>query len=158
MQLRLTRQRFDQPARSEAERQAVSLSRAGLVEDLQRALGSGRLWTAMTHQDQVVGFAMADVVDEMAYLAELAVVPNFGRQGIGKRLVESAIAWARASGFDTLQLVTFAHIPWNAPFYEKLGFSVVDPPEAGTEMAGIMEEERRAGINKSCRVLMRKTL
>ena len=132
--------------------------RVTAIEDLQQARQSGRLWTATSGDGKVIGFAMADVVDDLAYLAELAVLPDFGRRGIGKRLVESVIAWACDSGFSTLRLVTFGHIPWNAPFYEKLGFSTVEPPAPGTEMAEIMEAERRAGIDKSRRVLMQLTL
>jgi GNAT superfamily N-acetyltransferase len=101
---------------------------------------------------------MADVVDSDAYIAEVGVTPEFGGRGIGTRLVEAAIAWARDQGFDAIRLVTFSHLPWNAPFYEKLGFSVVDRPEPGTELAGLMEEERRAGIEITNRVAMLLTL
>lgn len=139
---------------SEADLPQPIRHRVTRAEDLRSALDAGRLWTATTAEGKVVGFALADIVDDTAYLAELAVVPGFGRRGIGRRLVELAIAWARKNGFNALRLVTFSHVPWNAPFYEKLGFSVVDPPEPGTEMAGLMEEERHAGIDKTNRVLM----
>ena len=128
------------------------------TEYLRESLDSGRLWTATTGEGGVVGFAMADVVDGEAYLVEVDVSPEYGRRGIGRDLVQTVIAWARESGFGTLWLITFNHIPWNAPFYEKLGFSTVDRPQPGTELAGLMEEERRAGIDISRRVAMRLTL
>lgn len=132
--------------------------RVTATTDLQNALDAGRLWTAVSAQGQVLGFAMADTVDDEAYLVEVDVLPDFGRRGIGNQLVKTVIAWARESGFNALRLVTFRHIPWNAPFYEKLGFSVVDRPEPGTELAGLMDEERRAGINVVNRVAMLLTL
>lgn len=143
---------------SEADLPLPIRHRVTAAEDLKQAFADGRLWTATTNQDRPVGFALADIVDDVAYLAELAVIPEYGRQGIGRRLVESVIAWARENEFNALRLITFGHIPWNAPFYEKLGFAVVDPPEPGTELAGLMEEERRLGINKSNRAAMLLTL
>jgi GNAT superfamily N-acetyltransferase len=128
--------------------------RVTAAEDLQHALDGGRLWTAVTSEGDIVGFAMADVVDGEAYLVEVDVTPEYGRRGIGSHLVSAVISWAREGGFKALRLITFSHIPWNAAFYEKLGFSVIDRPEPGTELAGLMEVERRAGIDISRRVAM----
>ena len=53
---------------------------------------------------------------------ENPVDPAHGRQGIGTRLVHTVIDWARSRRFENLTLMTFRHLPWNAPFYAKLGF------------------------------------
>lgn len=123
--------------------------------DLREALQENRLWVAMTRDEEITGFAMADIVDGQAYLVEVDVLPDYGRQGIGTKLIGAVLEWARLQGLDSLWLVTFCHLPWNAPFYEKLGFSVVDPAEHGAELASLIEEEARVGINIDNRVAMR---
>jgi len=108
--------------------------------------------------DRTVGFAAASVVDGGGYLDELDVMPEFGRQGIGTGLVMTVVDWARARKFPCLTLITFRHLTWNAPFYEKLGFERMEPARYGRELAGLMEEESRIGINIANRIAMRMVL
>ena len=122
--------------------------------DLRDAFNESRIWVAVPQSGKVVGFALAETVDRQAYLTELDVLPAFGRRGIGSRLVRAVLEWAKGRDFDSLSLITFRHLPWNAPFYEKLGFSMVDSAEHGPELAGLMEEERQVGINMDNRVVM----
>lgn len=52
----------------------------------------------------------------------LMVAERYRRRGIGKRLLEEAVAWARVSGIVKLELHVF---PWNEPaiaLYESFGF------------------------------------
>jgi putative acetyltransferase len=52
----------------------------------------------------------------------LMVAEPFRRQGVGRRLLEEAVAWARASGITKLELHVF---PWNQAalrLYESFGF------------------------------------
>jgi RimJ/RimL family protein N-acetyltransferase len=52
----------------------------------------------------------------------LMVAEEYRRRGIGKRLLDEAVAWARASGIVKLELHVF---PWNEPaiaLYESFGF------------------------------------
>lgn len=128
--------------------------RVTAAADLRDAFNESRIWVAIHQSRQTVGFAMAEVVDRQAYLTEIDVLPAFSRRGTGTRLVRAVLEWARACKFDSLSLITFRHLPWNAPFYEKLGFSMVDSAEHGPELAGLMEEERQVGINMDNRVVM----
>ena len=125
--------------------------------DLVVALSEKRLWVA-TRGEATIGFALASVVDNLGYVDELGVRPEFGRQGAGRQLVATVIDWARAEGFPRLTLVTFRHLAWNAPFYAKLGFKEMEAPEHGRELAGLIEEERLIGINITNRVAMRLDL
>ncbi len=68
---------------------------------------------------------VAWVVDGEGLLDEVAVAPAHGRRGIGRALVDEVVAWAAAGGFPSVTLATFRDVPWNAPYYEKLGFEVV---------------------------------
>lgn len=128
--------------------------RVSAQSDLRDAMDERRLWVALT-DGQTVGFAMADVIDGEAYLTEVDVLPAYGRRGIGSRLVSTVKDWGRAGGFAHLTLVTFRHVPWNAPFYEKLGFARFEPAEHGPELRRLFREERKAGIKIRDRIAMR---
>jgi ribosomal protein S18 acetylase RimI-like enzyme len=73
----------------------------------------------------VIGFAVACVIDGEGHLDELAVTPVHGRRGVGRALVDEVCAWSAAQGLPSVTLITFRDVPWNGPFYEKLGFEAV---------------------------------
>ncbi len=125
---------------------------------LHEAQSESRLWVALTDDRIPVGFAMADIVDGSAHLDEMNVIPDFGRQGIGTRLMKTVIDWARASDFPVLTLITFRHLPWNAPFYEKMGFVSMESSELGNELARLVCEEGAAGIDLQIRTCMKLDL
>jgi RimJ/RimL family protein N-acetyltransferase len=76
--------------------------------------------------DRVVGrLSLArDPHPASAHVADLGlmVAASHRRQGIGRALLEEAVAWARRSGISKLELHVF---PWNDPaiqLYEDFGF------------------------------------
>lgn len=123
--------------------------------DLLDAQQKGRLWVAVDEAMLVIGFAMAAIVDGEAHLDEVNVMPDYGGRGIGARLLNAVKAWARRQGYAGLTLVTFRHLPWNAPFYTNQGFAYLDSKELGDDLKGLMEAEKRIGINGQDRVAMR---
>ncbi len=125
---------------------------------LHEAQSDSRLWVALTDDRIPVGFAMADIVDDAAHLDEMDVMPEFGRQGIGTRLLNTIIKWARDSHFPMLTLVTFRHLPWNAPFYKKMGFESMADCEIGIGLASLLQEEGNAGIDLDKRICMKLDL
>ena len=126
-------------------------------EYLREAQCDRRLWVALAGS-RPVGFALADVADGEAYLSEIDVHPEHARQGLGTRLVRAVVEWAAAHGFACLLLVTFRHLPWNAPFYARLGFVALPDRAVGPELRGFIAEEGAAGIDTTKRVAMRLAL
>ncbi len=124
---------------------------AGILREAQL---DSRLWVALADDRTPVGFAMADTIDGSAHLDELDVMPKFGRRGIGTRLLDASINWARDSRFPQMTLVTFRNVPWNAPFYEKNGFVSMPDAELGDGLVSLLNEERKAGIDVARRVCM----
>lgn len=51
-----------------------------------------------THDEAIVGFALARAVFEEAELLLIATHPNFRRLGIGRKLVDAVISWAKSKG------------------------------------------------------------
>lgn len=103
--------------------------------------------------DELLGFAHVLEIDGLAHLEQVSVLPDRGGRGIGRVLVETAKAEARARGYDRLTLRTYADVPWNAPFYAKLGFAV-EQPTTDFHRALIATEERLGLDRYGARVQM----
>jgi ribosomal protein S18 acetylase RimI-like enzyme len=88
-----------------------------------------------------VGFVRLENVDGHAHIGQLSVVPEYGRLGLGRALVDAGCAWARERGDRIVTLTTFAGVPFNAPWYRRLGFEELNHPP-GPELRGVVAEER----------------
>jgi GNAT superfamily N-acetyltransferase len=127
--------------------------------EYRRTAAEGRLWVAEAGEGEVVGLAIAGVVDGGGHLAEISVLPAHGRRGLGAALIREVEAWAVSQGFATLSLTTFRDVPWNRPYYEGLGYEVLLPKRAGPELRAIRAGEVKRGLdNLSPRVCMGKRI
>jgi GNAT superfamily N-acetyltransferase len=79
-------------------------------------------WRVLVAGRPVQGFAVLDLVDGAVHLEQLSVHPAAGRRGIGGALLSATIAAAREHGADRVTLITYADVPWNAPFYARHGW------------------------------------
>jgi ribosomal protein S18 acetylase RimI-like enzyme len=68
------------------------------------------------------------------HLAELYVVPDRRGQGLGRTLLEAAIAHARERGADRIDLGTSEHDVAARALYERLGFTNRERPPDGPIM------------------------
>jgi GNAT superfamily N-acetyltransferase len=94
---------------------------AGLEAGRQR----GMLWVATSPRNRVVGFALMALTGGTAWLDQLSVLPRWQGRGLGAALIDRTVQRARELGYDRLHLSTYLGVPWNAPFYERRGFSSV---------------------------------
>jgi N-acetylglutamate synthase-like GNAT family acetyltransferase len=85
---------------------------------------------------------------------------TLGSSGLaGKRVGRQLIACAehaRKLGLTSLTLTTFRDVPWNAPFYARLGFEIVT--ELTPELRQKREEEAAHGLAYDSRCAMRRHL
>lgn len=103
----------------------------------------------------IAGFAVVDTVDGLAHLASLGVHPDYGRRGIGSRLLAAACA---LTAHPAITLTTFVAVPWNAPWYAARGFRVLPAGERGPQLRQVMAAERAAGIAVAPRTTMIRPL
>jgi GNAT superfamily N-acetyltransferase len=75
----------------------------------------GRAAVVLVAGDPPVGFASVEIVDGLAHVWQLSVLPSAGRRGIGTALMEAVAGWARDQGLDAVTLTTFRDVAWNAP-------------------------------------------
>jgi GNAT superfamily N-acetyltransferase len=126
---------------------------------LRNAAAEGRLFVAELGDATIAGFALVTRLgDGSAHLEELDVLPEFGRRGIGTDLVETTCRWAKALGREGLTLTTFRDVPFNAPFYLRLGFRVLESDEIPPALSSVIELERRKGLDRAPRVAMKRDL
>jgi putative acetyltransferase len=133
---------------------AETTSQAELEDAQQR----GYLWVARA--DNVpVGFVHVKVLEPgIAHLEEIDVHPEHGRRGIGRRLVITVCRWAATNGYSCVTLTTFRDVPWNMPFYARLGFEEIPPEELSPAMLSVIEDETRRGLDRGRRVAMRRPI
>jgi GNAT superfamily N-acetyltransferase len=120
--------------------------------DLLAAIDRRLMWVAVA--DGVVGFLFAEPCADGLYLRELAVAAPYQQQGYGRALMATGIATARQRGDRLAILTTDRTLVWNAPFYARLGFRIVEgdaiPAEARRRLAG----QHAAGFSPEYRCAM----
>ncbi len=123
------------------------------LEELRQAQVKGLLWVAVDALDRPVGFALAVELEGHLHLEEMDVHPSRGRCGLGTALVQAVCAAARERG-QSVTLSTFRDVPFNAPFYAKMGFHELEDSELTPGLRRLREEEARRGLSLQLRILM----
>lgn len=104
-----------------------------------------------------VGLCRIDGVGGGAHLEQLSVLPEHGRQGVGRALLRAACTWAAGRGYPELTLATYRDVPWNGPFYASEGFAEAGTVDDWLAAHGLPPEEPVMG-RFGTRVLMRRPL
>jgi GNAT superfamily N-acetyltransferase len=128
------------------------------LDDLARLVGMGQVWVGCLEDGLPVGMVIASVREGAVYVEEMDVLPEYGRRGLGARLLERVCAWAQAQGSAAVTLSTFRDVPWNGPFYRRHGFRDLEPAEWTPGMQAIREQEAQHGLAVEARVFMRREL
>ncbi|MCX7896493.1 MAG: GNAT family N-acetyltransferase [Rhodocyclaceae bacterium] len=90
--------------------------------------GRGRLFVARSGA-QVIGMANVLITvstalgAHVAILEDVIVAPAFRRQGIGRRLLDTVIDWARKHGLARITLLADGDNGCALAFYERMGFT-----------------------------------
>jgi GNAT superfamily N-acetyltransferase len=116
------------------------------------------VWVVVDTPGNPVGFAIVRPMTDAWHLQELDVHPAHARRGLGARLIAAIADAARTRGLPALTLSTTSDIPWNAPYYERLGFRSLAAQELTADLLEVQRLESAAGLPLHARVCMRKTL
>lgn len=111
---------------------------------------AGHAWVAA--DPEPVAYLVAEVVDGLLHIEQVSVHPDHARRGIGRRLIDTA----DGAGFPALTLTTFRDVPFNAPYYRRLGFRVLRPEQETPELRRIRRREAEHGLDRWPRVCMRR--
>lgn len=120
---------------------------------LEAGVAERALWVADA-DGAPAGFLLAASEGEWLHILELSVAQSAQRRGLGRALIEAAVASARARGLTWASLTTDRHIPWNAPAYARMGFAELPTAEQPDWLAGILLRETAHGLDPVRRVAM----
>ncbi|MDT0421847.1 GNAT family N-acetyltransferase [Streptomyces evansiae] len=125
---------------------------------LERHRQAGLAWVCTLPDDTPVAYLIAERVDGGLHIEQVSVDPSHAHQGLGRTLIAHATTHARTEGAKALTLTTFTEVPWNAPYYERLGFEEIPPAALPPGLRKIRAEEAAAGLDRWPRQAMRRRL
>jgi len=124
------------------------------VETLTSYHRAGHAWVVVDGGDRPVGFILVKPVDGAAHIEQVSVHPAHAHRRIGRDLIDHVEDWAARGGLPALTLTTFRDVPWNGPYYERLGFVALAPSDHRPELTALMAEEATHGLDPARRVAM----
>ena len=86
------------------------------------------LWLVATYQEKIIG--EIDIIPYQAvktkHVAKLTIgiLPNFQSLGLGSKLMENALKWAKANRLERIELFVFASNEKAINLYKKFGFII----------------------------------
>ncbi|MFD5246559.1 GNAT family N-acetyltransferase [Amycolatopsis sp. NPDC058340] len=125
------------------------------IADLAAFQRDGRAWV-WDAGDGPAAYLLAEVVDGHGHIEQVSVHPDHARRGLGRRLIEHAAEWASREGLAGLTLTTYADVPWNAPYYARLGFATLDEESLTEGLRAVRAHEIARGLDAWPRVTMRR--
>ncbi|CAJ49207.1 GNAT family N-acetyltransferase [Bordetella avium] len=124
------------------------------IEQHRRRIACSTCWLALDAAHRPVGFLSAERHKNDLHIHELSVMQAMQGQGMGRRLIEAAQHYARAHRLRCVTLTTFIDLPWNAPFYARLGFQIETDDGLDPRLAAILSEESKHGFTPGSRCAM----
>lgn len=115
-------------------------------------------WKVEGRDGRIKGFCYCQHGNEGLYLAEISTHPDFQRQGVGAALLAAVFAKAQALGVKEITLTTYRDVAWNAPWYQRHGFSVIETERLTPELTRCLAHQRAAGLMVLPRCAMRYLL
>ncbi|WP_342630046.1 GNAT family N-acetyltransferase [Nguyenibacter vanlangensis] len=121
-----------------------------------------------SYRESPIGFLTARIAVEdgggpdagrkVLHVWQMAVAPDRQGKGLGRRLLDCAARQAAARGIASLTLTTFRDVAWNAPFYARAGFGLLDPAALTPRLRTILAAEAAHGLPAPRRCAMRRVL
>lgn len=123
-------------------------------EELQRFLDNDMLYVACDQDGAAIAYSGGYVVDGFLYIGEVDVLPLWQRRGLGRRLVTTLIEEGRRKRLAGATLTTDRFAPFNAPFYERLGFEIMEGDAVPQHLRSNLDRQVANGLDPLRRVAM----
>ncbi len=127
-------------------------------EVLRAFVTEGRAWVWPDDSDHPIAYLILGIVDDQPHIDQVSVDPAHAGARIGKRLIDHAVDWSKGDGRQEITLTTFTQVPWNGPYYERLGFSYIAAADEPPGLRAIRAEELAHGLDEWPRACMRADL
>jgi GNAT superfamily N-acetyltransferase len=106
--------------------------------------------------DTPIGFTVFRPLDGTAYIEEVDVLPAHAGARIGAALLDEAARRAASRGLAALTLSTFREVPWNGPYYRRLGFVEMAEPELTPGLHAVRAGNIARGLDETQRLFMQR--
>jgi GNAT superfamily N-acetyltransferase len=128
------------------------------VAELRQFQSDGRAWVVPGEHDVPVAYLVAEWVDGNVHIEQVSTHPDAAGRRLGRSLIEYVAGWARDRAAPALTLTTFVEVPWNLPYYERLGFRRLAPAQETDGLRAIRAAEAAHGLDRWPRCCMRREL
>ena len=126
--------------------------------EFETAIEDKRVFAARDAFARPIGFVLNSQRSKTGlYLDQISVHPDHGQKGIGRQLVMRAIVFAEELKVPHITLSTFRDLPWNGPFYARLGFKEIPRNKYEPYMHDI-EAAQTPLMDVSARCFMRRSV
>ncbi len=149
----------------EASLRFVSVGMSGIADAppmslalVERKIAARELIVAVNAGGTCVGFVMFEPQPARIYIQELDVLTSNAGRRIGAALIEQVAQLARSRQIMQLVLSTYREVPWNAPYYRRLGFRDIEEAELDAGLLARRDAHIARGLDESKRVFMRRDL
>lgn len=131
------------------------------VDDLAAMQDAWRLWVATDTDGMPVAFAHTAVdTPTVLHLAQVSVHPDHAGNRLTRRILDGLTRYHRGRGIGEITLTTFRDVPWNAPYYARLGFTEIPDVDADADphLGPRLIDQVAHGLPRESRVAMRMVL
>ena len=95
-----------------------------------------------------------DNTETTLFIEEMSVLPEYAGNRIGEKMIQYMVSIRPE--IKSIWLTTFENIPWNAPYYERLGFLQIPYKDCIPEIQNILHHESSKGLKN--RIAMVKNI
>lgn len=124
---------------------------------LLQAVKEQRLWFAVEY-GVLKAYLLGDFLPQSLHIDQVTVHPDASRRGLGALMIESVSADPRSKERGLITLTSFANVPWNAPYYERIGFTDIAEEDWPEGIAEKVAAEQEAGLAAWPRVVMQRAI
>lgn len=124
---------------------------------LLKAVEETRLWVAVEY-GVLKAYLLGSFLPRSLHIDQVTVHPDAARRGLGALMIESVSADPRAKQLGLMTLTSFANVPWNAPYYERIGFLDIAESEWPEGVAEKVAAEQEHGLGNYPRVVMQRVI
>jgi GNAT superfamily N-acetyltransferase len=149
----------------EAGQRFVSVGMAGIADAppmalalVDRKIAAREIIVAVDADAECAGFVMFEPQPTRIYVQELDVLTSHAGRRIGAALIEQVAQLARTRQLTQLILSTYREVPWNAPYYRRLGFRDIEEADLDAALIARRDAHIARGLDESKRVFMRRDL
>lgn len=124
---------------------------------LSQAAEERRFWVAVEY-GVLKAYLLGDFLPQSLHIDQVTVHPDASRRGLGALMIESVSADPRSKERGLITLTSFANVPWNAPYYERIGFNEIPREDWPEGVAEKVDAEQGKNIAAWPRVVMQRAI